>query len=135
MNSRGICRRSITPVLAAVSLVLWWPTRAGAQSLGAGTLKGIVTDATGAALPSASIELANTLTGYSRQAQSGSDGSFALQDIPQNSYVVRVKRERFQTWTQSVAVRTTVPIDLKVQLAVAGQQLSVTVVARPDGLL
>ncbi|MCU1260273.1 MAG: TonB-dependent receptor, partial [Bryobacterales bacterium] len=41
----------------------------------------------------------------------------------------------FQTWTQSVAVRTTVPIDLKVQLAVAGQQLSVTVVARPDGLL
>ncbi len=132
---RSRFQASIASTLLGVSCAVCGPSWLAAQSLGAGTIKGIVTDATGAALPSATIDLANALTGYSRQARTGADGGFAVEDIPQNSYVVRVKREGFQTWTQTVAIRTTVPIELKIQLAVAGQQDSVTVEAQMEGLV
>ena len=103
--------------------------------MSAGTLKGIITDETGAGLPGASIELTNTLTGYSRRVQTGEDGTFTIGDIPQNSYLLQVKRDGFQTWTQTVPIRTTVPIERKIELAIAGQQTSVTVEARPEGLV
>ena len=132
---RSRCQTSIASILLGVSCAVCGPSWLAAQSLGAGTIKGIVTDATGAALPSATIDLANALTGYSRQARTAADGGFAVEDIPQNSYVVRVKREGFQTWTQTVAIRTTVPIELKIQLAVGGQQDSVTIEAQMEGLV
>ena len=118
---RWRCWTLVAPRLLAVLLALFGPARLAAQSLGAGTIRGIVIDETGARLPSASVELANALTGYSRQSVTGADGMFALEDVPQNSYIVRVRREGFQVWQQTVAIRSTVPVDLRIQLSVAGQ--------------
>src|SRR2546425_12215503 len=101
-----------------------------AQSLGAGTLKGTVVDASGAALPDASVQLSNAITGFSREVRTGGDGSFVIDDIPRNAYTVRARREGFQISMQTVAVRTTVPIEVRIELALAGQQTIVTVEAR-----
>ena len=114
---RSPFQASIASILLGVSCAVCGPPWLAAQSLGAGTVKGIVTDATGAALSSATIGEVNTFTGYSRQAANrertaGSRWKTFLR-IP---VLCGVKREGFQTWTQTVAIRTTVPIELKIQL-------------------
>src|SRR5258708_17955757 len=106
-----------------------------AQSLGAGTLKGAVTDATGAALPVASVGVSNAITGFARLTQSGPDGSFVMENLPQNTYVLRVMRDGFQTATQTVVVRTTVPVEVTIELALAGQQTSINVAAESGQLV
>jgi hypothetical protein len=105
------------------------------QSLGAGTIKGNVTDVTGAALPAIALELSNAITGYSRQVKSAADGLFVIPDIPQNSYVLRATQPGFQTWTRLIAVRSTVPVDVKIEMAIAGQQTTITVEDQPAGLV
>src|SRR5258706_6460779 len=103
-----------------------------AQSLGGGLLKGTVVDASGAALPSASVKLSNAITGFSREVRTGADGTFVIEDIPRNNYTVRTRREGFQLSTQTVAVRTTIPVDVRIELALASQQTTVSVEARLD---
>src|SRR5579871_2442728 len=61
-------------------LLLSQVTYVSAQSLGAGTVRGTVTDASEAALPSTSIELSNPITGFSRHVQTNPDGSFVIED-------------------------------------------------------
>lgn len=60
-----------------------------AQSLGAGTVRGTVTDASEAALPSTSIELSNPISGFSRHVQTNPEGSFVIEDVPLNTYNFR----------------------------------------------
>jgi hypothetical protein len=122
-------------LLASCWLLLLGDPRLAAQSLGAGTVKGTVVDASGAALPSASVELSNAITGFSREVRTGADGSFVIEDIPRNTYTVRTRREGFQLSTQTVVVRTSVPVEVRIELALAGQRTAVTVEARFDELV
>ena len=109
---------------------------AAAQSLGsAGTLKGVVTDTSGALLPSVLTELSNPVTGYTRKAVTGPDGIFRINNIPQNNYRLRVSLEGFEPHTAEVSIRSTVPVELGIQMAVAGQRTSVTVEAAATNLL
>ena len=111
-------------------------TEGAAQSLGgAGTLRGIVRDATDAPVPSATVELSNPVTSFSRQTKTGSDGAFAISGIPPNNYRLLVSLAGFQTVTKNVAIQTAIPMDLEVRLEVAGQQTSVTVEATTDNLV
>src|SRR5260370_18598555 len=123
------------PWFACLWLLLLVDSHLAAQSLGAGTLKGTVVDASGAALPSASVELSNAITGFSREVRTAADGSFVIEDIPRNTYTVHTRRQGFQLSTQTVAVRTTVPLDIRIELMLAGQQTTVTVEAHFDELV
>ena len=85
---------------------------ASAQSLGgAGTLRGTVRDASGAPIPSAGVELSNRITGYSLAAQTGPEGTFAINRIPPNTYRLLVRAAGFQEHGEDLRIRTGVPID------------------------
>src|SRR5258708_7215988 len=106
-------------------LILLSLTDAAAQSLGGnGTLKGTVRDGSDAPAPSATLDLSNSYTGFSRQTRTGLDGSFVLTNVPPNTYRLRISLAGFQARSMEVVVRSPVPIELNIRLALASQQTS-----------
>lgn len=61
-----------------------------------GSMRGRITDPSGAAIPAASVEAANTNTGYTRAVQTGDDGYFVLPNLPLGPYVVTIKKQGFE---------------------------------------
>ena len=119
------------------ALVAWlsWGL-ANAQSLGgAGTLRGTVRDASDAVVPGATVVLSNTLTGFSRETQSGTDGVFTINGIPPNSYRLVVSLAGFQPTSVAVTIRTGIPMEVNLRLELASQQSSVVVEAGADNLV
>jgi hypothetical protein len=103
-----------------------------------GNVTGIVADATGAVIPSASITLTNLQTGVQRNTQSNGDGAFAFAGItPGTDYKIGVSASGFEPWeSQPFAVRagdylSKTDIRLKVGAATA----AVTVEAQIDSNL
>jgi hypothetical protein len=106
-----------------------------AQSIGAGTIKGKVRDATNAPIPSADIDLRNPITGYLRQTRTGIDGSFVINSIPPDRYQFRTSIAGFLPFRTEVTIQTAVPLGLAIQLEIAGQQQAVTVDGSAEAVL
>jgi len=98
-----------------------------AQALSAGTVAGVVLDPNNAVVPSADVTIANPVTGYTRSAVTNSDGTFRFDNVPPNNYQLSVSASGFGPVNQSVAVRTSVPINLKLNLTVGEASETVTV--------
>ncbi len=112
------------------------PDHLTAQSLGnAGTLQGTVTDPSGAAAPDASVTIVNRVTGYRQTDATDLDGAFRFTNVPPNQYHMEVNLSGFATYEQDVAVRGSVPVNLPVQLALAGTTTNVIVEAGGADLL
>jgi hypothetical protein len=99
---------------------------------GAGTIKGTVSDPTGAVLPGASITIHNPVTGLQRNAVSDSAGNFIFQNVPPNPYHLTVTAPGFQNLNQDVDVRSSVPIVLNVKLQVGESNTSITITESAD---
>ena len=129
----------VARLLLAHTFALCWSILpnlpASAQSLGAGTLKGTVRDATGAFVPSVTIELSNPVSEVSLRTRTGADGAFLINNIAPNTYRLVVSLSGFQAQTRDLAIRSAVPIILNVRLEIAGQQTSVTVEAGGQNLV
>jgi hypothetical protein len=109
---------------------------APAQSSGAaGTIDGIVTDPAGSVIPGAKVELNNQLTGYHRVTLTDASGTFHFLNIPPNPYQVAVSATGFAVNTQNVAVRSSVPVELRAALSLAGERTTVTVEASGVAML
>ena len=122
---------------ALTGFLLWaCPPRALGQSSGsAGTIDGIVTDQTGAAVAGAKVEVKNQITGYDRSTMTDADGAFHFSNVPPNPYRVTVLAAGFSVSSQDAAVRSSVPLALKFPLALAGERETVTVEASGPALL
>ncbi|HYO82601.1 MAG TPA: TonB-dependent receptor, partial [Bryobacteraceae bacterium] len=59
----------------------------------------------------------------------GADGSFQITNIPLQTYTAQVTKDGFQTWRQSLSLRSNVPQALEAQLVLAAQTTSVQVSA------
>jgi Carboxypeptidase regulatory-like domain len=95
---------SIAPVLAQVNY---------------GTLTGTVEDQNGGAVPEAIVRVTNTATAQSRQAPTGSTGTYTLPDLPPGAYDVQVSAAGFRTFLRTgVAVNVNSVNRIDVQLAV-----------------
>jgi hypothetical protein len=107
-----------------------------AQSLGnAGTIEGAVTDPSGAAVAQAQVSVHNAVTGYQQSAVTGQDGTFKLSNLPPNPYHMEIKASGFETFTQDVSIRSSVPIQVKATMAVAGSKQAITVEAAGADML
>ena len=123
-------------VLSGVFVLILYPHLAPAQSTGsAGTIDGMVTDPSGAAIPGASAQLKNQLAGYTKAAMTDTSGAFHFLNVPANTYQLTVSADGFMSSTQEVMVRSSVPIEVKFALMLAGAQESVTVEANSPVLL
>jgi hypothetical protein len=110
-----------------------WPD--GYQATGTGgTVQGTVLDPSGAVVPEAEITLSNSLTNYKQTVKSGPDGTFRIPNVPMNQYRLQVSAAGFQPYSQEVAVRTQVPIQIKASLVLAGASQTVNVSASAEVL-
>ena len=98
-----------------------------AQGLGAGTVEVTVVDPNGAVVPNASVTISNPVTGYTRTAVTAQDGVLRFDNVPPNNYQVSISATGFAPATQTVSVRTSVPITLKMPLSVGATAESVTI--------
>ncbi len=81
------------------------------------SVTGVVTDPSGAAVPGAQIVLSNAVTRFSRQMTAQADGSFSLTNIPYQSYQLTVEGPGFVASTQTLSLRSNIPVTLNVKLA------------------
>src|SRR5471032_1822767 len=118
-----------TLALSALGLYLLGLThQLRAQSLGnAGTIEGSVVDPSGAAVAKAAVTIHNAVSGYRQATTTVSDGSFRFSNIPPNPYHIEVTAPGFNVFTQDVAIRSAVPVQIKVTLTLAGAKTTVTV--------
>src|ERR1044072_7445030 len=107
-----------------------------AQSLGgAGTVGGTIVDPSGAVVPGATVTIINRVTNYRQSSTTDDTGTFRLTNVPPNPYHLETTAPNFASYEQDVDVRGTVPLDLKIKLALAGTASTVTVEAAGADLL
>ena len=83
------------------------------------SLRGLVTDPTGAVIPGAVVSLINSGTGFRRQALSGEDGVYQFLQTPPGTYQVNVEKDGFATVTREnvqLQVNTPGTLDLHMEL-------------------
>jgi hypothetical protein len=100
-----------------------------------GSIEGVVNDASGGAVANATVEVSNPVSGFNRQATTGNDGSFRFTNVPFNPYHLVVTAPGFNSYTQDLDVRSTVPATVKIGLKVGTAVTSVTVEANGGDLV
>jgi hypothetical protein len=110
--------------------------RASAQGLGgAGTVQGTVKDPTGGVMQSVEVKISNPVTGFNRTTTTDAVGKFIFRNLSPNPYRITVAAQGFQSLDRDVTVRTSVPIDVDLTLALAGATTAVEVVGTAETLL
>lgn len=100
----------------------------GAQSLGsAGTVEVFVQDPQGASIPGAKVRILNRVTGFDREANANAEGKARFSNLPPNKYHLETNAAGFEPFEQDLAVRTTVPMAIRVKLQISGMKSSVDV--------
>jgi hypothetical protein len=127
MIQRSIPKFALLVILMLAATAALGP-HVSAQALGgAGTVTGVVTDPNGAVVPGGTVKIENPVTGFTRTATTDADGSFRFGGVPPNIYQLTVTADGFSASQQELPVRTSVPINLKIALTVAGASTEVTV--------
>ncbi len=124
---RGATLR-ILPLLALAAITAAAP----AQSGNAGTIRGTVTDPTGAVVPGATVHLANPVSEYEKTTTSDATGQFVFSNVPFNPYTISVSAKGFAQLSQSVEIRSSVGVNVKLALQISGGSQTVTVEAAGD---
>src|SRR5918995_1169058 len=113
-------------VVAAALLAL--PTRAAAQAV-TGTLLGNVTDASGAAVPGATVTATEVQTNVSRTAVTNESGYYLFASLQNGTYTVAAELEGFkkvQRQNLKVDVNTTVRVDLPLEVGQMTEAVTVS---------
>jgi Carboxypeptidase regulatory-like domain len=105
------------------------------QALTAGTVTGVVVDPDGAVVPNALVTISNPITGYRRTANTDASGTFQFADVPPNNYQLSVTANGFSTATDTLTVRTSVPINLRVPLTISTATATVTVASSASDVI
>lgn len=119
---------TLTSVWILLLVLAGFSLSAHAQT--AGTISGIVTDQSGAAIPNASVEIKNQQSGDIRHTVSNSTGSFSVPSLEPGNYVATVKVPEFETFVRSDITLTegesrTVP-NIKLRLGSVSAVVTVT---------
>src|SRR5579872_5955144 len=100
--------------------------RAHAQS-NSTSLNGTVWDSSGAVVPNATVQIHNPVSHFDRSTITDGAGRFGFANVPFNPYHLSVMGTGFAPFAQDVDVRSAVPLDIKINLNVAGSSETVTV--------
>ena len=124
---RGAMLR-ILPLLALVFAALSAP----AQSGNAGAVRGTVTDPSGAVVPNATVHLTNSVSGFDQTTSTDATGQFSFPNVPFNPYRIDVSAKGFARLSQGVEIRSSVGVNVKLVLQIAGASQTVTVESSGD---
>src|ERR1035438_1186094 len=115
----------ILPVLALIFVTL----TASAQSGNAGTVRGTLTDPSGAVVPNVVVHLVNDVSGFDQTATTDAQGQFVFSNVPFNPYRVSAVVSGFAPLNQNLDIRSSVGANVKLTLKVTGGSSTVTVEA------
>src|SRR5277367_3085098 len=105
------------------------------QSGNSGSIEGAVKDPSGAVIAGASVAITNPVSGYTRSAETGIDGTFRFSNVPFNPYHLVVSEAGFTSYTQDFDVRSSVPVVAQISLKLGAAATSVTVEATAGDLV
>ena len=98
----------------------------------ASAIVGTVSDPSGAVVPNATVSIHNPVSGLDRSTKTDSSGTFSFTNVPFNPYHLSVSATGFSNYSQDVEIRSSVPVDVKISLQVAGASTTVTVESGGD---
>jgi carboxypeptidase family protein/TonB-dependent receptor-like protein len=96
-----------------------------------GTVRVTVTDPSAAVVGGAAVTLLNKLTGYTQYASTDDRGAANFNNVPFDDYQLDVRVPQFQPATRRINVRSNLPVDIEIKLAIPGSRESVNVEAEP----
>ncbi len=105
---------------------------AQAQSGNAGTVRGTLTDPSGAVVPNVAVHLINDVSGFDQTATTDATGHFVFSNVPFNPYRISVSAPGFAPLSRNVEIRSAVGTEVKLALQVTGGSQTVTVEAAGD---
>jgi hypothetical protein len=116
-----------------VSVALLFATTAYTQTaVVTGTIRGAVTDQSGAVIGDADVTVTNTGTGRARSAKTNASGEYVVVDLPAGNYSVSVKRAGFEeTNVKGIELHVASTAEVNAQLKVGQANEVVTVEAAP----
>ncbi len=118
-------------LLVLLVLALAFPSMVVAQS--GGSLRGQVSDPSGAVVPGAAVTL--TQGSIVLNGQSGNDGVYLFKAVPSGSYTLTVQAEGFATFSKpGIVIAAGQARQLNVALAIAVQQQDITVNDQSTGV-
>ena len=91
------------------------------------TIKGTVTDSTGAVLPNVSVELLNTGTGEKREMQTSGAGIYTFNGLPPSDFSVKVTAAGFSEWSGTLTLRVSQEAVVNPTLQPGNVKTSITV--------
>ena len=106
---------------------VWLASAAGLAQEPTGTISGLVSDPSGAAIHNARVTVANLSTGLDRKLETSAEGRYAAPALPAGSYQVKVEAEGFRSLIRPVTVEAgaTTTADLTLQVGDASQTVTV----------
>ena len=119
-------------MLRFATLLLLSAAAMWAQSTGAASLVGTVSDTSGAVIPGAKIAVRNLGTQFLYESQTNADGSYYVPNLPSGSYDLTVEGQGFKRFVQSgLILRISESPRIDVRLEVGNVTESVKVDATP----
>lgn len=108
---------------------------AAAQLSGTATIQGTVTDATGAVIPKARVQITETTTNTDHTSVTTGAGFYSVAGLQPGSYRVTIKALGFRTFTQeNITLDALQVLGPNVKLKVGSTDTSVTVTEAPPAL-
>jgi hypothetical protein len=100
-----------------------------------GIIVGTVTDASGAAIPGATVTATQQETGTTRSMTTGAAGDFSFPQLPVGHYTLKVSKSDFRPYTQKdILLQVDQSVTLHVTLALGTYREQVTVTATGTGI-
>ncbi|HWE50300.1 MAG TPA: TonB-dependent receptor [Bryobacteraceae bacterium] len=115
--------------------ILLWALPALAQNSTTGSITGVITDASGAAVPGVEVTATNDATGATETATSNGQGTYIVALLAPGSYHISAAKAGFSVSTyEHITVVVTEAATVNVQLNVGAQTQRVTVAANQNPL-
>ena len=96
------------------------------------SLRGLVTDPTGAAIPGATVVIVNSANGARVDAVTNSQGEYSLQQIPPGTYTITATAPGFGKFTTTAQLLVAQPATVNMKLQVSSDIVSVDVSATTE---
>jgi hypothetical protein len=126
--TRRVVRSICIGVLSCLVLLLL-ATNTFGQSSSTGTVNGVVTDASGAAVSGATVTLVDASTSVSRSTTANDDGQYIFGNIPPGSYTLSATRTGFRAtkiMSQDVKVNVTSTVNIRMEVGSVTETIEVT---------